>query len=376
MNFRKAKKQLALLSSLQSFGVDFNNDILKVLQIKKKKDRHEIAGWNSIRIPSGTMDNFEIKNKEVFIKTLLDAIKNAKGKIKGRAVVVCIPENKVFTRIITLPKMNENEVKEAIHWEIESNIPISVDETYYDWQIVDNDSKKTKILAVATPRKIIDNYLEVFDAADLIVSAFEPVSIATGRSIIDIEDKSSILILDIGLDGTGYAIFNGGYPVFTSCGSVTGKLFTDAVASYFGVDWKKAESYKIKVGLGSNKKEREEALSIYGSLLSLLLEEIEKTIAFFESQLAKNNGGGKDGDQERTVSKIILCGGGSNLRGLASFLALNLKKTVIQADPWKNVNFGNRLPQISKEEAQGYITAIGLALRDYWRENGKNKSSS
>jgi len=371
MDPRRIKKQIALLSSLQSFGVDFNNDFLKVLQIKEKKGEHEISGWNSVKIPKGVVENFEIKKADEFVKVLESAIRNAQGKIKGRAVVVCIPENKVFTRVITMPKMSKEEIKEAIHWEIESNIPISIEEAYYDWQIIDGDSKNNQVLSVATPKKVIDNYLEVFGQADFIVSAFEPVSTATGRSVLDPKDKAATLVLDIGLDGTGYAIFKNGFPVFTSSGSVTGKLFTDAVANYFGIDWKKAESYKVKIGLGSNKREKEESLAIYGSLLSLLLEELEKTIHFFENQIIKEDGiSAKESKDENSVTKILLCGGGSNLKGLASFLALNLKKPVVQANPWQNVNFKEKLPLISKEEAQGYITAIGLALRDYQKEDG------
>ncbi len=370
MDLNKIKKQIALLSSSQSFGVDFNNDFLKVLQIKKKKKGYKISGWNSVQISKGIVDNFEIKKTNEFIEIFERVIKNAYGEIKGKTVIVCIPENKVFTRVITMPKMNENEIKGAIHWEIESNIPISIEETYYDWQIIGNGLENTQILSVATPKKIIDNYLEVFDRAGFVVSAFEPVSIATGRSIIDSKDTAIVLVLDIGLDGTGYAIFKNGFPVFTSSGSVTGKLFTDAVANYFGIDWKKAEIYKIKIGLGSNKKEKEESFAIYGSLLSLLLEELERTIHFFENQMISNSEiFKKENNSKNLVEKIILCGGGSNLKGLTSFLALNLKKPVVQADPWQNVGFDRELPPISKEEAQGYITAIGLALRDYQKEN-------
>ena len=62
----------------------------------------------------------------------------------------------------------------------------------------------------------------------------------------------------------------------------------------------------------------------------------------------------------KKVEKIILCGGGANLKGLAHFLSLELKILVEPGNPWINISEEIQLPLA---ESIRYTTAIGLALR-------------
>jgi Tfp pilus assembly PilM family ATPase len=87
--------------------------------------------------------------------------------------------------------------------------------------------------------------------------------------------------------------------------------------------------------------------------LENLSSEIEKTIDFYQSMSKKS----------QTVSKIIMCGGGANLRGLIPYLTTRLCKEVRIGDPWVNLNLGKSLPIINKEESVSYATAIGLAIK-------------
>jgi Tfp pilus assembly PilM family ATPase len=63
------------------------------------------------------------------------------------------------------------------------------------------------------------------------------------------------------------------------------------------------------------------------------------------------------------IKKIILCGGGSNLKGIIPYLTKRLKKDVLMSDPWVNLNLGQNLPPINKADSVRYSTVIGLALR-------------
>jgi len=38
-------------------------------------------------------------------------------------------------------------------------------------------------------------------------------------------------------------------------------------------------------------------------------------------------------------------------------------------DPWINVNFGKKLPEINKNNSVRYATVVGLALRGIYYEN-------
>lgn len=349
------KKLFSHLTPPKLFGLDVNNYELKAFQIEKKGSQHKIVGWNKKALTKGVIDNFEIKNEESFIEIVRDLIKTTKGgSIKGKDVVVSLPQDKVFLRTIDMPKMTEKEAKEAIKWEMEDNLPISVEEVYYDWQIVGEEGSKMKVLVEAAAKRTIDSFVTTLKKAGLQVYSIEADLVADGRSILSPKSTPPTLLVDIGREGTGYFIYQDGYPVLSSGGSVSGELFTDAIAKYYNVDYQKAESYKRQVGLGSDKESREEAFHVFGPLLSMLVQEIDKAINFYESEIGKN---------KKKIEKIIICGGASNLNGILTYLAIHLKKPVVQGNPWQNISLGNQIPAISKKEAQSFITVIGLALR-------------
>ncbi len=337
-------------------GIEINEDELKVAQIKRKKGKRKLVSWNKIKLPKGIVKDFKIKDPEKFSEILNGVLNSVEGeKIKSRKAVISIPEKNIFLRILTIPTAEQDEIGEIIKWELEANIPVSVEEVYYDWQIVEKGAGKMKALVVACSKAKIDNVIKAFDETSVELLALEADSIANGRSILPKDNSKPTLIIDIGLKGTGYFIYDKGYPVFSSSGSISGKFFTDAISKYYKVDWQKAEAYKQRAGLGAGPEEKREIEKVYGGLLQTLVQEIKKTINFYDDKLKS--------DEAHKVEDVIVCGGGSNLSGLVSYLAVSLKRNVVQGDPWVKLDLGGDIPPISKEEVQSFVTVIGLSLR-------------
>lgn len=357
MNIKKIRKHCSALFEPRTFAVDISSKDIKIFQIKKRRGKHKIIGWSKKELPDGVLDGFEVKDKDKFVRLIKDALSaDTARKIKGNSVILSIPEDKIFLRTISIPIMSEKEISETIKWEVEQNLPISIDEVYFDWQIVARKRSELKVLVAASPRAVIDSFVEALGCAGFYTSVLEADSMATGRSLLSYKITDPVLVVDIGIEGTGYFIYHDNYPIFSSGGSVSGHMFTDSVSKYYELGWNKAEHRKTKIGLGSNQKEREEALRLYAPLLTTLVQEIEKTIIFYNESLG--------GEKKRKIQEVILCGGGSNLKGLVPYLAIHLKRKVIQSDPWKNIKLDKGIPLISKEEAQSYVTAIGLAIRN------------
>lgn len=116
------------------FGMDISDFSIKVMQIEKKHGRDYVKGYASIELPQGCIENRTIIKKDIVIKAIKKAIKAA--NIKTIYVICSLPETKAFLRIVTLPEMKSKEVGEAIKWELEMNIPMTIDQVYYDWQFL------------------------------------------------------------------------------------------------------------------------------------------------------------------------------------------------------------------------------------------------
>jgi type IV pilus assembly protein PilM len=339
----------------KAFGVDFNDNSVKVVQLANKGKKCLVESFGSKIFPKGVILDHEIKDIGKFVEVFKSAVKDCKGKIKGSGLVVALPESRVFIRMITVPSLENKELAEAIKWEAESNIPISIEDVYFDWQVVARENESMKVLIVACPKKIIDNYNQVLSNAGFEVLVFEPESIGSGRCAINFEEQRPLMLVDIGQRSTSFSIYENGFPVFTSGSSFSGNMITDVISKKKGISLERAESIKVKIGLGENIKEKQEMEQILNPVIDGLASEIDKTTNFYKEKLSQSSKG--------EISEVLLSGQGSNLKGITSCLAIKLRTPVKEANPWENFCLDGKIPIIPKIEAQGYVTAIGLAMR-------------
>lgn len=343
------------------FGVDLSDLSIKILELEKDGTEDCIRSYFSVDIPEGLIEDGNINNKQKVAEEIRAAVKKAGPKKISTSNVVCsLPESKVFLRKISTPRMNEEEITEAIKWEIEASIPLSVDQVYYDWQLIDEEKGKDNILTVAVSREIVDDTIEVLEAAGLNVLGLEVESIATARSLIsrDAKKEDVSIIVDFGAKKTSFIIVEGCVPYFTSSIPFSSEGITDVISKTLGISLEDAEKQKISSGIGYSQ-ENFPILEAIRPYLENLSVEIDRSIDFYQNM-----------DKEMPkVTKVILCGGGSNLKGLPAYLVKRLRQEVFLGDPWINLDFGNNLPIISKEISSQFSTAVGLAMEKtrLWR---------
>lgn len=358
MNFLNKK----IFNSADRFiGVDLSDVSVKVLELEKNGKILKVRSFSESSVSGGAIDNcVVIKKNEV-----ADAIKRALNKaspkkISSKKTILSLSESKAFLRVVNIPKMRKEEAGEAIKWEIEASIPLSIDQVYYDWQFIEGkvEGDKQSVLTVAVSREISDKLIAAVELAGLEVYAIEIESVASVRSLVHDEEKGATLIVDLGAKRTSFIIAKGSIPLFTSSIPFSSESLTDAIVKYLNVTYQEAEEIKIQKGI-SNLDEDSMIFSALQPSLSNLVSELEKTIDFYVNM---------DGGDEK-IEKIILCGGGSNLKGIIPYISKSLSMEVEQGDPWTNLNMGQSLPPISREKSSSYATVVGLAMREIDYEN-------
>ncbi|MFA7209390.1 MAG: type IV pilus assembly protein PilM [Parcubacteria group bacterium] len=339
------------------FGLDLSDLSVKVFQLEKNGKKDAVRGYGSLDIPLGNIEDGRIINKEqvaAAIKTLLKS-PSAK-KINSNKVICSLPESKAFVRIITIPKMSEEEAHEAVRWEMEASMPMLLDEVYYDWQFLDDkDNKTQKVLTAAVSREVVDDWMGVLASAGLDVYGLEIESMATIRSLVKNNtamDEAVSLIVDLGARRTSFIIAEGIVPYFTSSIPFSSEGINDAIIKTLNVSNQEAEEAKISNGI-ENRDEGNPIFRAVSPLLENLVMEITKTMDFY----------GEMSKQSQEVKRIVLCGGGSNMKGMAQYLNERIGKDVVVGDPWINLNLGGSLSAMDKSVSVRYVTAIGLAIR-------------
>lgn len=350
-----------------SFGLDISDFSIKIAQLRKKRKGFELKSSNRFSIPEGIIEEGEIKNDKKLVEMVKKAIAGVKGeKIRTKYAVCSLPEQHAFVKVINFPKMATEEIRQAIKWEAEANIPFSLDEVYLGWQIVSpwQNSGHIDVLVNAVPKKLVDSYLEVLRMANIEPIVFEVESTATARSLIK-EGKVTkpVLIIDLGFNRTSFIIFSGDSISFTNSTSVvSNKSMLEDIGKKLNIDFKQAQSLKFKIGLEKTEEEKEIFNALLPSLTKLV-DKIKECIAFHQEHKDKDDG-------SSGIEQILLCGGGANLKGISEYLSSRLKLPVVSGNPWTNIlptkkdkpNL-EKLPFIPYEESLAYSTVLGLALR-------------
>ena len=362
----------------EAFGLDISDLSLKIIKLKKRGKFLTLASFLEEKIEPGIIKGGEIRDEKRLAEIIKEAIKKVREeKLKTNYVVASLPEEKAYLEVIQMPKVPEEDLKSAVIYEAENYIPLPIEDVYLDSQIVPpalNHLDHLDILIAALPKKTVDPYLSALKLAGLQPLVFEIESQAIARSLIKNEMATSPhLLIDLGATRTGFIIFSGKSLRFTSSIPVSSGNFTEIISKNLGVSFTEAEKLKIKYGLeektklkfengkASLKKDRGKIFEALIPALVDLIQQIRRYLDYYQTHASHEhlppNGKG--------VSKIFLCGGGANLKGLPDLLSLELKLPVELGNPWINIlPEGKReAGELSFEESLKYTTALGLALR-------------
>ncbi|QQS21348.1 MAG: type IV pilus assembly protein PilM [Candidatus Moraniibacteriota bacterium] len=340
------------------FGLDLSDLSLKMVFLEEESGRDTIVSYGSVNLPLETVSDGKILKQEAVVSGVHTLLATAGPKsVRSRQVFCSLPETKAFLRILSLPTMSPEEMGEAIKWEIEANIPLSLDQVYYDYhplgRNITRESGKVSVLVVAVSRSVVDQFVATLEAAGLEVVGFETESIAQARILLPEEESdATTLIIDLGDRRTSFLIALGNIPVFTSSIPLSSQMITDAISKGMRIPFEEAERLKISEGIGSPVK-GDPLFRMVEPVLESLSVEMERSVEFYLNTLRYS----------AAVDRVILCGGGSNMRGLLPYLARKLGKPVEFGNPWVNLRMGNSLPLINKKQSVQYSTALGLALR-------------
>ncbi len=345
-----------------AFGIDLSDWSIKIANLKKRGGGFFLAGFSRQEIKEGLIEEGQIKNEAELLKTIAAAVKNVQGeKIRTRNCIVSLPETVSFVQVVNLPLMEEAEVAEAIKWELEAHIPLQLGEIYFDWQIIpsslDCPQKNLRVLVGALPKKTVDPYLSVLAKAELKPLIFEIESVATARALIkNNPSEDPVLILDLGAKRTSLAIASD-RAVFVTAGlSISNSSLIGLLAEKLGMPPDQARRFKIERGL-ENLDEGSQIFQALKPALANLAEQIKNYSEFYQEHCLTEAG------TKNNISRVLLCGGGANLAGLAEFLSRELGLEVKTGQPLENIKTPKN--SLGPEEALAFTTALGLALRNF-----------
>ena len=108
-------------------GVDIGYDSVKIVALRKGNGFHQLRYSNIVAIPPKSLQQ-KSADLDKIAGAINQARKTARPRISEKLTVSGLPESKVFTKIIQVPQMTDEELKTAVPNEAARHIPLSPDE--------------------------------------------------------------------------------------------------------------------------------------------------------------------------------------------------------------------------------------------------------
>jgi len=336
------------------FGLDIGRSSVKIMQINQSNKQTTVTGYGTTSFDESAIDsNGVVVDPAIIIEATHNLISGQLvGSLSTRRVAVSIPNANSFSRVLTLPKMSNADIKSAVVAEVDQSIPLPLDQLYYDFSITRIlEDESIEVQVVATPRPIVDSYLGVFEALGLELALVESNISAMTRIVIHAEDHDvNTLIVDIGSTACDISIYDGSAIRATGTVDCSSERMTENIASALNITHQQAHSVKTRYGLEKSKKQ-DLIVGAAEKEINKLISEIRKVMRYFTE---RNNTSGP-------IGQIIILGGGANLPGLSSYITSRTRVPTRLCAPWNNLSFGKLQPPHELETTL-YTTAGGLGL--------------
>ena len=341
--------------AVPSFGLDIGDESLKFLELINTKNGLEVGQHGERAIPPGIIEAGKIQNP----KRMEEILFSLKKEVGIKSVRVSLPEAQVYLFRLRLEKLGLVNIRESIELALEEHIPISATDAIFDYEILSQDSQSLDIQVATIPKNVIENYLTIFKNAQIRVQSFELEAQAISRAVVRAGSLDTHMIVDFGEKRTGIFIISRGFVMFTSTLDLGGVMLNDMIAKNFNISFEEAEKLKRKYGLERNTTNKE-LFSVLLNSVSILRDELVKHFLYWHTHKDE------EGKNNPPIKKIILCGGDSNLIGLAEYFSISMKSPVEMANVWVNIlDTENHIPDMNFKRALSFAAALGLALRNF-----------
>ncbi|MEK7745040.1 MAG: type IV pilus assembly protein PilM [Elusimicrobiota bacterium] len=347
-------------------GVDIGNYAIKIACVKIEGGKPRLKAWGYLPMEAKPESSPEEKRQQSI--NLLKAFLIQKN-LPAKLAATSISGNAVIVRYVKFPLLTKAELRATLPTEAEPFIPFDIKDVQLSFhvlsEIMEEGQKRMETVLVAAKKEVVQGRLDLIESTGLRLSLIDVDSFALENVHERVEPPKerapAVLYLNIGHLVTNLSIIHEGITRVVRDVFVSGNTFTKAIMKALQYDYAKAEEAKKKFGLLLDQEEKEKALqegnrdalgvsqAVQGSIKDLV-SEVHRSVDFYLSQ-----------GPERSIGRIVLCGGSAKLKNLAKYLTGELKVPVSVLNP---TSFLADVPaDVPADVLPALSVAVGLSLR-------------
>jgi type IV pilus assembly protein PilM len=400
-----------------ALGVDIGSRTIKVAEVRSQNGQAVVTAIGMIPTPEGAVDHTGIFNPEAVAAALKQVIADS-GATIPQVVASIQGQSSVLVRILDVPRMAPNELTAHMDWELSRNNPFAEANPMKDYAVLADENPASPnmdvVMAIASPHAIETLMGSVNKSGKkLSIIDVEPLGLARSlqTSHGDEYRGQTVCVVNIGHKSTSINIYRDGKLLMPRTVPVGGDNFTRSIADKLSISMSEAEEMKLAKADISNMAaiSAQTAYNPFGSApvsnatqdfvaynpfaddplpapadapapmgadpapaaapvpvgdsetarvneamameLDEFVAEIRRSIDYYRS---------RGGD----VNRLIVAGGGSNMRGLNEFLGGALGIGCDRFDPLAKINISAKKadPGFLDAHRQEFAVAVGNGL--------------
>lgn len=236
------------LSRPRPIGIDIGTASVNLLQLDPAASRvAEFGRWQLSSAP-GTSD----RNEEI-----VDAVKSLREarRFRGRTAVVGLTPPDLVIVSIRIPHAAPEDRDALIRNEVAGRLPFPIQEAdlrHLDvGEVRQGDSHRRELIVFACHRPQLDQQLELFDRAGVVIAAIDPQPLAILRAFKRQERRKSdatarLMVIHIGATETGVIIAQGNDVRFVKYVDMGGQDFDRAASLALGIGLRDAAAMRAR----------------------------------------------------------------------------------------------------------------------------------
>lgn len=334
-------------------SMQITDELVRFVGLQKNNQGVFVYMFGEQYFSQGTMSEGKIIHPQVVVQ----ALHHLKKKYHLENVHVVLPEEQSFVFQTTVTKGDSSSEIQAIiedhivsYLKLHTKLPVS--DVVCEYDITGQRDDDYDVSVWATPRAIIDSYIQVFRQAEL-----EPVSLEFGSHMVSracLEDagKETCLLVDFGNQKTHIAVAEEGIVVHSVTVPVGEAVLTPKIREFLNTSVAEAERIKKKYGLLRTHKEP--------ALLSELFHELSPVRDYLDRLYITWQ---RDFAGKNPIKRVVLHGEGTGVAGLRDHISRATSIPTEYAHVWRKVTLPtDRAPEISFEDSLKYATVLSCAL--------------
>jgi len=365
-------------------GVDIGSRFIKVVQAESGRAP---GAWQIVKAAVGPTPPDAVRDGIVMdqagVAQALRALMQG-ANIEANAAVAAISGASVIVRHIKLPRMAEGILRRSVRFEAAKHISSNVDDSMIEFEItgpVPGEDDKMSVMLVAAPNDMVESRLAALAQAGLEAVGIDIEAFALQRALVDLSptrpgEGTTLALLDIGATTTDVNIVTNGLFALTRNIPIAGDSFTQALKAVApGEGWNALEEMKTRVEMTALLEDDAdpEVAALARAMqpaLDELLREVRRSTNYYQSQLADPANSilpaGTTSETSGPVSRIVITGGSTKMKGLEAYMAARLGVPVEIWNPFASpaLDSARLAPGFTDENHPFLVTGIGLALKE------------